>query len=141
MVAVRSSIAALMVIPLSLSGCGTQQIARFEAKVGAARCTKDRGLAEGTIEHQQCVAAYRAAAADERADTQAALLDTLGATAQVWSAKQQAQAQARLFSLGSQAYGLRQTWWDAGRQLCRYEDGSVLNVGTGSCPANVVASR
>ena len=77
MVAVRGSLAALIAMQLSLSRCSTQQIARFEAKVGAARCTKDSGLIKGTVAHQQCVAAYSAAAEQERADTSAGMIGAL----------------------------------------------------------------
>lgn len=142
MVKVRHLLVALMVAQLSLSGCSTQQIARFEAKVGAARCTQDSGLAEGTVAHEQCVAAYSAAAEQERADTRAAMLGVAGAATQVWSAEQQGRAQAHLgTSVYARTYGLRQQWWNAGRRMCQYADGSILNVGTGPCPADVTASQ
>lgn len=142
MVAVRPLLAALMAMQLSLAGCSTQQIARFEAKVGAARCTQDSGLAQGTAAHQQCVAAYAAAAEQERADTRAAMLGVAGAATQVWSAEQQGRAQAQLgVSAYARTYRLRQQWWNAGRRMCQYADGSILNVGTGPCPAEVTASR
>ncbi len=142
MAAVRRSIAALVAMQLSLAGCSTQQIARFESNVGAMRCTKFDGLAEGTPEHERCVAAYAAAAERERADTQAAMLGVAGASTQVWSAEQQGRAQAHSGATPyARPYRLQQQWWNAGRRMCQYADGSVLNVGTGTCPTEVPASR
>lgn len=42
---------------------------------------------------------------------------------------------------GYKTYRLRQSWWNAGKRMCQYADGSVLNVGSGTCPSEVSASR
>lgn len=140
--AFRGSAAALMAMQLSLAACSTQQIARFESNVGAMRCAKFGELIEGTYEHQQCVADYSAVAEQERADTRAAMLGAAGAATQVWSAEQQGRAQAQVgLSAYARVYRLREQWWNAGKRMCQYADGSILNVGTGSCPAEVTASR
>lgn len=123
-----------------ISGCSSQQIARFEAKVGTMRCAKE-GLVEGGAEHRDCVAAYTDAADRERTDTRAALLGVVGASTQVWSAEQQGRAAAaKTVPPGYRAYRLTKAWWDAGKRMCQYADGSVLNVGNATCPAELTAS-
>lgn len=151
MVAVRGSIAALIVMHIALAGCSTQQIVRFENKVGTMRCAKG-GLVEGSLEHQQCVAAYGAAAAQERADSQQALLGTLGVATQVWSAEQQGRASAAMIAPQPQprenrppvqvstpqqhALVSQQTDSNWGR-TCRYADGTVISVGKNLCPISI----
>jgi hypothetical protein len=149
MVAVRGSIAALIAMQLSLTGCSTQQIARFEANVGSMRCTKDGGLTEGTPDHQRCVAAYAAAAERERTETQAALLGVAGASTQVWSAEQQGRAQAAanaaqpqqrtpVRSTAPQQHALVSQQTDLNwNRTCRYADGTVIAVGQNQCPPSI----
>ena len=128
-------------IVISSTGCSTQQIARFEANVATSRCT-DAGLAEGSPQHQQCVAAYLTAADQERATNQAVMLGIVGAAAQANAAEQQGRSVAATSSpYGTTSYRLTRSWWDAGRRMCAYSDGSVLNAGNGDCPASVNAPR
>lgn len=147
MLAVRGSIGALMVVQLSLAGCSTQQIARFESKVGAMRCTRDRGLAEGSPAHQQCVAAYSAAAERERAETRAGLLGAAGVATQVWSAEEQGRARAAVSAPRST---LTYTPYTPAQQplmsqqidsnwnhICRYADGTEVNSGKNLCPPSI----
>lgn len=149
MVVVRGSIAALIVMQLSLAGCGAQQIARFEAKVGAMRCTKDRGLAVGSLAHQECVAAYSAAAEQERAVTRSNLVGVAGLASQVWSAEQQGRAQAAVNAPQAprwapvqsntpqqQALVSQQTDLNYNR-TCRYADGTVISAGKNLCPPSI----
>lgn len=140
---VRYPIFVFLALQLCLAGCSAQQIARFENKVGAQRCVKDRGLAEGTVEHQRCVNAYAAAAQSERMEAQAALLNVAGASAEVWSAEQQgrANAQSNVPPPGYNTYTLRAQWWDAGNRMCQYADGSILNAGSATCPSKTTGPR
>lgn len=149
MAAVRGSIAALMAMQLSLAGCSTQQIARFESNVGAMRCTKFGGLAEGTPEHQQCVASYAAAAEQERANTRAGMLGVAAASTQVWSTEQQGRAQAAanaqqpqlrqpVQSRTPQQHALVSQQTDPNwNRTCRYADGTVIGVGQKQCPPSI----
>lgn len=137
----RALTGVLSLIVISVTGCSTQQIARFEANVATSRCA-DAGLMEGSPQHQQCVAAYLAAADQERATNQAVMLGIVGAAAQANAAEQQGRAAtASNSAYGSTSYRLTRSWWDAGRRMCGYSDGSILNVGNGDCPANVNAPR
>ena len=35
---------------------------------------------------------------------------------------------------------LVEQWWDNGRQMCKYDNGTVLNVGTRTCPLSIKVS-
>ena len=43
-------------------------------------------------------------------------------------------AQAQVLSF------LVEQWWDNGRQMCRYDNGTVLNVGARTCPLSIKVS-
>ena len=45
-----------------------------------------------------------------------------------------AEAQAQVLSF------LVEQWWDNGRQMCRYDNGTVLNVGARTCPLSIKVS-
>ena len=154
MVTVRGSVAALLAAQLTLAGCSAQQIARFESNVGAMRCTKFGGLAEGTPEHQQCVAAYAAAAEQERASTRAAMLDVVGASTQVWAAEQQGRANAANNALRAQqreqsatvrknipqAHNLIsfQSNYSLNTMTCQYANGTELVIDSyKQCPSSI----
>lgn len=140
MVGSRNLIAALALLAVSATGCSTQQIARFESKVATSRCAK-AGLAEGSAEHQQCITNYLGAADQERATNQAVLLGIAGAAAQARAMEQQGPAAASYSPYGDTAYRLTRFWWNAGKRMCEYSDGSILNVGHNQCPASVTAPR
>ena len=133
--------AVLSLIAASATGCSTQQIARFESKVATNRCS-DAGLPEGSPEHQRCVAAHLTAADQERATNQAVMLGIVGAAAQPNATEQRGRAAPASSSpYGNTSYRLTRSWWEAGRRMCEYSDGSVLNIGSGDCPASVNAPR
>lgn len=146
---IRGSVAALLAIQLAFAGCSTQQIARFESNVGAMRCTKFGGLAEGTPEHQQCVAAYAAAAEQERANTRAGMLGVAATSTQVWSADQQGRAQAAASARqpqqraavqnnAPQQHALVSQQTDLNwNRTCRYADGTVISSGRKPCPSTI----
>ncbi len=98
MVRGRAIVAMLTALGACVSGCSTTQIAQFEAKVGAKLCAKDHGITADNPQFEQCVAAYSAGYAQERADTRALMLGALGVGAAVAAAKQQGQAQGALIS-------------------------------------------
>ncbi|OJU60542.1 MAG: hypothetical protein BGO08_10110 [Altererythrobacter sp. 66-12] len=52
-----------------------------------------------------------------------------------------AQIRANLPPPGYTTYRLRTQWWDAGKKMCQYADGSVLNVGNAACPSQVTGKR
>lgn len=139
---VRTATVTLMA-QMILTGCSTQQIAQFETNVASSRCAKFGGYAKGSEAHRQCVAADLAEVQQEKADSRAVLLGVASASAEVWSAEQQGRAAASANSApyGHRVYSLQSSWWNAGKRMCRYADGSILNVGNGTCPREVTASR
>lgn len=149
MAAIWKSAFVIVAVQICVAGCSAQQIARFEAKVGTARCVKDRGLAEGTPAHDACVAAYAAAANRERADGRAILLGVAGAAVQVQAAQDQGRANAlvptspraanqsqpkNVNNLVSQTFD---TDWN---YICRYADGTEINSGKTLCPRSVASA-
>ena len=136
MIAVRRLSATLVVMCVALAGCSTQQIARFETRVGSTRCAQS-GLAEGSAAHQQCVTAYAAAAEQERANTRAGMLGVLGVSTQVWSAEQQGRAAAVSTRDATTTYELRSDVLQDWEHICRYADNTVINSGRDRCPPSI----
>ena len=129
---------ALLFALVVASGCSTQQIAQFEAKVANSRCAK-AGLVEGSADYERCVASHLAAADQERATSRAVLLGVADGAAQVEAAKLQGRSTSP--SVSNTSYRLTRSWWKAGKRMCEYADGSILNVGQGDCPSTVSAPR
>lgn len=67
MLAVRCCIAALMVLQLSLAGCSTQQIARFENNVATMRCAKFGEAENCALQQNVGVTAFNAGEYDQAA--------------------------------------------------------------------------
>ena len=147
--AIKGSITALILLPLSLAGCSTQQIARFESNVGAMRCSKFDGLVDGTAEHQHCASAYAAEAERKRTESRAAILGVAAASTQVWSAEEQGRVRAPAIdhqppqrapvpSNAPQQHGLVSQQTDLNwNRTCRYADGTHVSVGQGQCPPSI----
>ncbi len=70
------------------------------------------------------------------------MFGVVGAAAQVEAAEQQGRAAAATNSpYSNTTYRLTRSWWNAGKRMCEYNDGSILNVGYGDCPSTVTAPR
>ena len=76
-----------------LTSCSTSQIAQFEAKVGAKRCTMD-GVAVGSPDFERCVAGYIAGWQQEKELNRVGVATALGAGIAAQSAKQQGRTSA-----------------------------------------------
>lgn len=152
MQAIRYKVLIIVALQICVTACSTQQIARFETKVGAARCVKDQGLIEGSPAHQACVSAYAAAAERERTDTQAAMLGVIGAASNVRAAESQGRANAAarpnrapprsaIQTSGAPAnplvsHSLDSDW----NYICQYADGTEVNSGKNPCPASMASA-
>ena len=115
---------------MALTGCA--------ASVAKNMCLKS-GWAEGSNEHQACANNIRQQWKTEaRRDLAEAL--TLGVALAGAAGEAAYSAPASIIPPGS-PNRLQREWLDPKGRLCGYEDGTVLNIGSGSCPASFAAAR
>jgi len=112
-------------IALMLAGCATGM------KGSGRRACFDAGLTPGTPEFSEC---WKRIA---RRDNAEAFSGVVNATA-AYGIMQSAAAPATGISSGWQRHTLvAESFAVTGDKLCRYDNGTVLNMGSGTCPAYV----
>lgn len=120
-----------------LSGCA--------ASVARNMCAK-AGLSEGSQEHSTCTSNLRARwkteAQSDLANAVALSAVVAGAAAEArYGGQPQLQPQPRLLPMLTSTESLRREWPTPKGRMCSYANGTVLNVGNGSCPASIAAPR
>jgi len=129
----RISRAACVVVSVAigsilLSGCATG------AKGSARRICYDSGHQPGTVEFSNC---WQAIARKDNAAVVSSVVDTAAIVGAGYAATHQ--PVAAYPNRGNRTYSLVQEWFAVSAdKMCRYENGSIINVGSRQCARSIV---